>query len=357
MNELLYWIWLAQSGLNPIRQHEMLKLFGTPKALFACGEEDIILNNIDANIRHYILNKNLDTATTILETCTEKNITILTYHNENYPVLLKQIEDAPTVLYIRGELDNMQDAFPLAMVGTRYPTVYANKMAQKFSYELANAGMTIISGMARGIDTICHSGALKAGKPTFAVLGCGVDVTYPAENEEIKKIIESNGAVISEFPPGTAPLAQNFPIRNRIISGLSLGAFVIEGSAKSGTMLTVRNALEQGRDVFTIPTNLDNPKGEGNLILLQQGAKLVRTAADILEEYALNYTEQLINALTSEDKEKNPILTVLHNSIPMNTDQICRASKLSAAQANSMLTMLELSGKIVRLPGKCYILR
>ena len=355
MDNRLYWIWLTQSGLNPIRQRELLTLFGAPKEIYECTSNEYTLKNIDKRDFSHIKNKSLNKATSIWEECLNNNIHLLTYHDENYPELLKQIPDPPMVLYFRGNLGN--DSFPLAMVGTRYPTVYANKMAQKFSLELANAGMTIVSGMARGIDTICHSGALKAGKRTIAVLGCGVDVTYPAENEELKKVIEGNGAVISEFPPGTPPHAGNFPIRNRIISGLSIGTFVIEGSIKSGTMLTVRHALEQDRDVFTIPTNLDNLKGGGNLIMLQQGAKLVMTASDILEEYALNYTEQLVTALAPEMGEKDPILAALHNSIPMNIDQICKATSLSASVANSMITMLELSGKVVRLPGKCYILR
>jgi DNA processing protein len=297
-----------------------------------------------------------------LDDCIKENINIVLLHDNNYPALLSQIDDAPLVLYYRGKISNMAEDFPIAMVGTRRPSVYGVKMALKFSYELASAGMTIISGMARGIDTICHEGALKAGKPTIAVLGCGVDIVYPPENERIKKIIEESGAVISEYPPGTPPLAGNFPVRNRIVSGLSLGVLIVESGERSGTMITAGAASAYNRSLYTLPTNLDNKHGLGNFQAVRDGAQFILSPGDILADFALSEPVRVQKAL--EQKEENikdedslRILSVLSSSIPMNISTICDRTGLSPSCVSTKLTILEMENKICCLSGKRFILK
>lgn len=357
----LYWLWLSCSGLGTLKQLEAFRAFGVIENLFAADAAELTRQALDKSIVSKLSLKNLDKAKGILSECAAKDIQVLCYDDPDYPALLKKTIDPPVVLYVRGHLDNMADELPLAMVGTRSPSVYASQIAQQFSYEIASGGLTIVSGMARGIDTLCHRGALRAGKRTIAVLGCGVDIAYPSENSELKRIIEANGAVVSQFPPGTAPHAGNFPLRNSIISGLCLGVFVLEGTLKSGTMITVKLANEQGREVFALPTNIDNIRGTGNNLLIQQGAKMVLRVSDIFEEFALSYTDRMQNSISKSKKLKDPsqqlIVELLNPSVPVQIDDICRRANMSAAAVNSALTMLELSGSVSRLPGKKYILK
>jgi len=360
-DNILYYVWLSCLNLIPEKRVEVLNEFGSPKKAFEASADEIHLSNLCSNTKNVLLQKNLSVAHTVIEDSNQKDISIIPLGDPRYPKLLSEIIDPPIVLYVKGIIPDTSFFPPIAMIGTRNPSVYAVKMAKKFSYDIALGNMLVVSGLARGIDTLCHRGALTANKPTIAVLGCGPDVVYPSENSEIQRLISENGAIISEFPPGTAPHAMNFPLRNRIISGLSLGVFVIEGTPKSGTMITIRTATEQGRQVFTIPTNLDNPKGLGNLLLLQQGTKLVTNVTDIFEEFLLNYPEQIINAMGNPESKTNlsstqqNILEIIQPSTPIHIDEICRKVGQSAAEINVNLTMLELEGLITRLPGKTYI--
>lgn len=357
----IYWIWLSKLGLSLKKMAELATLFDYPEELYKASHSTLLYLGVDNATVKILANKNLSKANAILEYCTNNNIQLLCFGDDEYPELLKEIIDFPIVLYVKGDKSVMSSTLPLSMVGSRRPSIYATKTAEKFSFDIASSGMTIVSGMARGIDTICHKGAIRAGKPTIAVLGCGVDVTYPAENEDIKLAIEQNGCVISEFPPGTPPLHTNFPVRNRIISGISLGTFVVEGTLKSGSMITVRMAQEQGREVFTVPTNIDNIRGEGNNLLIQQGAKMVLKVSDVLEEFALSYTDRVNEVLSDREKTydvlEQSIIDVLNNSVPVNVDEICLVTKQSASVVNSKLTLLEVNGRVKRLPGKNYVLK
>ena len=360
-NEALYHIWLARH-VSSDKIYKVLEIFDTPQKAFEANNDAIFTAPLDESVKNAISNKDLKEAYKILEDCVKNGIRPITLDNAEYPELLKEIPGPPSVLYVKGTIPDLSQSISLAMVGTRNPSVYAVNMAKKFSYEIASGGMVIVSGLARGIDTLCHKGALSANMKTVAVLGCGVDVVYPSENTEIQRLVSENGAVISEYPPGVPPLAANFPARNRIISGLSQGVFVIEGTVKSGTMITCRLALEQGREVFTIPTNLDNPKGSGNIALIKQGAKVVEDVADVFEEFLMSFPETALTTMTKKDTAKisdsqKVIMRILEPSIPMYIDDICRKASQGAAEVNGNLTMLELKGLITRLPGKNYVLK
>lgn len=357
----IYWLWLSRLGLGLKKAAELSQLFDYPEELYKSSQSDLMYLGVDSATTRILSDKDLSRANSILDDCARSGVDLLCLDDENYPALLKEIIDFPLVLYTKGNRELLSSPLPLAMVGSRKPSVYASKTAQKFSFDIASAGMVVVSGMARGIDTICHKGALRAGKPTVAVLGCGADVTYPSENFDVKLAIEQEGCIVSEFPPGTPPLHSNFPVRNRIISGISLGTFVLEGTLKSGSMITVRLAQEQGREVFTIPTNIDNIRGEGNNMLLQQGAKMVLKVSDVLEEFALSYTERVNEVLSEREKNydvlEQDIIDVLTSSIPVNIDEICRLTRQSAGIVNSKLTLLEVNGRVRRLPGKNYVLK
>lgn len=212
-------------------------------------------------------------------------VQICTRLDENYPSSLKEIFDPPFLLYYRGTLSAHEDTMCLALVGSRIPTAYGAQIAQTMAYKLAKAGFTIVSGAAKGIDTKAHIGALKAQRRTIAVLGCGLDIAYPEENRDLLNAISQNGAVISEYPLGTLPIAGHFPARNRIINGISKGILVVEAAKKSGSLITAELALSEGRDVFAIPGNIYSAKSQGCHELIKQGAKLVTDVQDIIEEY------------------------------------------------------------------------
>jgi len=281
-----------------------------------------------------------------------KNISVVTWDEPDYPSLLKEIHDPPPLLYYQGNLKLLSNP-SLSIVGSRKHTNYGQEVAFSFASKLAaDCGLTIVSGMARGIDSWVHKGALEAGGATAAVLGCGVDICYPPENRNLKEKITSLGIVLSEFPPGVSPLPQNFPQRNRIISGLSLGTLVIEATEKSGALITAGFALEQGREVFAIPSGIVSPYSKGCHKLLKDGAKLVETVADILEELYLPLkNEQII----SNNEPLTGSLLDFVSYEPRLLEEIIMASKKSAAEVHVLLLELELDGKVKQLPGKYYI--
>lgn len=273
-----------------------------------------------------------------------------------YPPNLKKIPDPPPVLYCWGTLEYGDD-LAVALVGTRNPSPLGICHARDLSAQLIRQGFTVVSGMARGIDTAAHYGALEAGGRTLAVLGCGLDVVYPPENKELMRQIAGQGAVLTQYPLGTRPLAANFPARNRIISGLSLGVAVIEATEDSGSLITADFALEQGREVFAMPGTIENEGSKGPHKLIRQGAKLIESYRDILEELALPQQSPEETGPTCviglSDLEAK-IYAVL-NREPAHINQIQRQSGLSAAQVNQGLTQLELKGVAKRFPGQLYL--
>ncbi len=283
-------------------------------------------------------------------------IQVLICQDSGYPARLKEIYDYPPVLYLRGSL-LPEDEWCLAVVGTRRATVYGKQVTEELVTDLARNKITIVSGLARGIDTIAHRSALEAGGRTVAVFACGLDMVYPAENEKLARDIVENGAVLSEYPPGTRPRAENFPRRNRILSGLSLGVMVTEADETSGAMITARMALEQNREVFAIPGSILSPVSRGTNHLIQEGAKLVRECSDILEELNLTaVTRQMeMREVLPESETESALLKQL-GAEPTHIDEVCRKSGLSAAEVSGTLAMMELKGLVKQVGTMNYVL-
>ncbi|HOA35625.1 MAG: DNA-processing protein DprA [Dethiobacteria bacterium] len=293
------------------------------------------------------------------------NIVCLSLNSPEYPPLLKEIPQPPPLLYCRGRWLE-RDSQAVAIVGSRRCTFYGREVASRLAADLASAGFTVVSGMALGIDTAAHEGALEAGGRTIAVLGCSVERSYPAANRDLMEQIINSGAVISEFSLDTPPLPQHFPRRNRIISGLALGTVVVEASQKSGALITAFYALDQNREVFAVPGNVGSPYSRGCHRLIKEGARLVETAEDIIEELGISAAggsaaaeaaasakEQKIDAL--EDAERRLLELIPYH--PLHIDEIVRLSGADAARAGAYLISLELKGLVRQLPGKYFIRR
>lgn len=341
--------------------------------------------------------KQLDTASPdhayeICRLCDQKNISVYTYSDEGYPSKLKTIYDPPAVLYVSGNEKCLNEDMTIAVVGTRNCTVYGEKAAGKISEELAKTGFTIVSGFAAGIDSAAHRAAVMAGGRTIAVLGCGIDIDYPKCNSDIREAVMKNGVFVSEFPPGTPPLGKNFPLRNRIISGLSLGVFVAEAPLSSGALITADIAIEQGRDVFCLPPyNIFDKNCQGVVKYLRDGAVPVFSHLDIIYEYYTNFTHKLSSVKPSDEyassktdslvykkafTEKTPASTEEPAGIDENlqlTDEqhriaeclsgkklyiedICQATGFDMQTVLTELTELEMEDIVVSLPGKIYTL-
>ena len=286
---------------------------------------------------------------------------LIAISDADFPPLLKQIPDPPVALFVRGDAGLLASP-QLAMVGSRNPSVEGRRNAEEFAAYLSRCGLTIVSGMALGIDAASHRGALKAGGPTLAVWGTGLDRPYPPRNTDLAEEIAARGLLVSEFPPGTPPLPTHFPRRNRIISGLAVGTLVVEAASRSGSLITARLASEQGREVFAIPGSIHNPMARGCHRLLREGAKLVESAADILEELAPLLKLELpaadtaaegVSAAPPEDPEYRLLLNSL-DFAPTSVDSLVERTGLTPDVVSSMLLMLELQGHVEASPGGRY---
>ncbi len=280
----------------------------------------------------------------------------LTWHDPDYPSRLKEIYDYPPVLYVRGSLLS-EDEWCLAVVGTRRATVYGRQVTEEIIADLAQSRITIVSGLAKGIDSIAHQSALDAGGRSIAVFACGLDIVYPAENANLARRIMQQGALISEYPLATRPKAENFPRRNRIMSGLSLGVLVVEAGETSGAIITARLALEQNREVFAIPGSVLSPASNGTNHLIQEGAKLVRNYTDILEELnltAVAHQIELKEVMPPSDTES--LLLKQLSAEPTHIDEVCRASGLPVSTVSSTLAMMELKGLVKQVGTMNYVL-
>jgi len=283
-------------------------------------------------------------------------VKVFTSIDPEYPARLKEIYDYPPVLYVRGAL-MPEDEWCLGVVGTRRATVYGRQVAEEIVTDLAQSRITIVSGLAKGIDTIAHQSALDAGGRSIAVLGCGLDMVYPADNTDLARSIMSKGALISEYPLGTRPKAENFPRRNRIMSGMSLGILVIEADETSGAMITANLALEQNREVFAIPGSILSPVSRGTNQLIKEGAKLVQDYSDILEELnltAVAHQIEMKEIIPASDTEY--ILMKQLSAEPAHIDEICRNSSLPTATVSSTLAMMELKGLVKQVGIMNYVL-
>ncbi len=291
----------------------------------------------------------------IVENIFKKKISLLILPDKDYPERLKQIFDPPPVLYVRGKI-LPEDKFAIAVVGTRKITNYGKEVTELLVKELSSVGLTIVSGLARGVDSLSHKTALESKTRTIAVLGSGVDQIYPPQNEGLAKEIAENGAVISEYPPGMIALPGNFPARNRIISGLSLGVLVTEAGVDSGSLITAGLALEQNREVFAVPGPIYSQLSKGPSSLIKQGAKLVTTAEDVLEELNIKGKINKLNKeIIGENKEEILLIKLLENE-EKHIDQLIRESKFTTEKLNSLLMTMEISGKIKNLGGGNYSL-
>jgi DNA processing protein len=293
----------------------------------------------------------------------ERGIAFLLSSEEGYPALLHELHDPPLLLYAHGN-PKVLEIPGIAIVGTRRPTCYGLQMAQGLAADLAMRGLAIISGLARGIDAVAHRGCLEAQGKTVAVLGCGIDVVYPREHRQLTQRIIETGLLLSEFAPGTSPSPQNFPVRNRIISGLALGTMIVEASEYSGSLITARLAIEQNREVFALPGNITAPQSFGPNFLIKQGAKLVQSWRDVVEELPPELRLQILAreqaaaspqqelALLSADEER--ILNVLETDRAQQFDRIYRLCGLEISRVSDLLLSLEMRGFIRQAPGNLY---
>jgi DNA processing protein len=356
-----YWVWLSSLvKISPRKRYELLEYFKDPSNIWHSSIEELKrLEFLDRNIIDKLIDRQLRKETDFhLHKMLKSGIEVVTICDRKYPELLKHIYDPPAVIYVKGEL--LENEQLLAVVGSRRATVYGLDMAESLSYELSRNGLTITSGMARGIDSRAHTGALKAGGRTIAVLGCGLDIVYPSENKELMKRICDNGAVISEFLQDVPPIPFNFPARNRIISGISKGVAVIEANERSGSLITANYALEQGRDVFAVPGNINSSNSAGTNRLIRDGAKIVLDVKDIIDELKLvngdnNTSYKVLRKIPYENfncEEKAIIGKLMERTI--HIDAIARECGLSVQTVGSILIMLELSGFVEQLPGKFY---
>ena len=291
-----------------------------------------------------------------LERLSSNGLRALTWHHPGYPARLKEIYDVPPVLYLRGEL-LPEDGRSVAVVGTRKPTAYGREVGHRLTYDLARSGVTIVSGLARGIDAIAHRAAIEAGQRTLAVMGSGLDVIYPREHADLAAEIARNGAVMSEHPMGVRPNAQNFPRRNRIMSGMTLGTIVVEAPEGSGALITASHALEQNREVFAVPVNIFSPASRGaNRLISGSGAKLVTDYRDVLEELNLSSVGEQIEmvALFPQDETQAEVLRYVTYD-PVHMDEIVRSCSLPVPTVSGALAMMELKGLIKQVGGMNYI--
>lgn len=284
-----------------------------------------------------------------------KGIRIIDFLSREYPPLLLEIPDPPPYLYVNGDIGEYQPA--IAMVGSRRATGYGIQATTRLAAELADHGVTVVSGMARGIDTAAHRGAVEAGGKSIGVLGCGIDVVYPPENRSLFEELPEHGALVSEFPMGTPPLPANFPRRNRLISGLSLGVLVVEAAEKSGSLITAQFALEQGREVFAVPGSIASGASRGANRLIKQGAKLVESVSDILEElsYCENRGRIAVRAQPALPPQEGNLCATLAEG-PLQIDEIAGKAGLTVQELSVMLLRLELQGVVLQLPGKIFCL-
>jgi DNA processing protein len=350
-------------GLGPVRVRQLLEHFGDAPAILKASKAQLEhVYGIGPEIATAISNweKNVDLAGE-LKRIEQFGCKIVIQSDENYPELLKQIYDPPVVLYVKGNLST-KDKNSIAMVGSRMTTHYGIEVARKLAYQLAYIGVTVVSGGARGIDTAAHQGALSAKGRTIAVLGTGINIVFPSENAELFERIAATGAVMTQFPFNRPGDKQSFPIRNRIVAGMTLGTVVVEANLTSGALITAGMAVENGRQVFAVPGRIDSPRSKGCHELIKKGAKLCETAEDILTEF--EYLFPSSNRPSSQDKAELPAFALTENEKKLydlvakeekSIDEIIRESGLPVSTVSATLLALEMKRIIRQLPGKMFV--
>lgn len=396
MGALKYWIWMTNAGKVPGSYgFSVLEQFGSPEAAYAADDKAYDrLQDVPEWMKERLRNKSLTRAEEILEDCKRLGIRILTLRDTEYPERLRQIGDPPCVLYVKGQLPQIDDELTISVVGARKATPYGEATARRFAAELARQGAVVVSGVAQGVDSAALNGAMLGGGQVISVLGNGIDIPYPKSSESLYEDIPKTGVLLSEYPPGTLPDGIHFPVRNRIISGLSLGVLVVEGHDRSGSPITARRALEQNRDVFAVPGNWNASMSRGpNLLIQRSEAKLTMDAWDILEEYQYIYPHKIhprmplmqqkekhgveSNGQTAKEEEQNDaanvgqkvldlsknreeitddqkeVLLALQGRI-LTTDDLVERTGISARRVLSALTMLQMKQLVLEKAGKRF---
>jgi len=351
--------WIAFNmvrGIGPARLRLLRDYFGSLDAAWEASPLELARAGLDRRSIDALVTtrQNIDLDAT-MRRLDQLHVTVLTWDDPAYPQSLRTIDAPPPVLYVRGELTS-RDEWAVAVVGTRRPTAYGREVASMLAAGLARHGVTVVSGLARGIDGAAHQGALAGGGRTIAVLGSGIDIIYPAEHRRLAEEIIGHGALVSDYPVGTPPEAANFPPRNRIISGLSRGVVVVEGAEDSGALITADDAMEQGREVFAVPGNILARQSGGTNKLIQQGAKLVTSVEDILEDLNMvQATQQMeVQAAVPDNPLEARILTLLSGE-PLHIDEISRQVGLPISQVSATLALMELKGMVHQVGSMTYV--
>lgn len=336
-------------GIGPLRFRVLKRYFGSAEGIFKASEKELKETGLGKNlISKFIKFRKSFSLDKFISDFVKKGIKIISIDDEEYPKELLGIKGSPILLYALGDLSLLTDKLKIAVVGTRRPTGYGHEITKKLTEELVGAGFTIVSGMAMGIDGIAHKAALDNKRRTIAVLGCGVDICYPAINRKIYEEIRRRGLVLSEFPPGQRTSRGVFPARNRIIAGLSMGVLITEGAHDSGSLITARYAGEFGRDVFAVPGPITSEMSQATLFLLKQGAKPVSGVEDILDEYKIEYKrekqKQIIESFKALSQEERIIVEEIRKRGKIQIDEITRMANLPAAQVSALTSGLVIKG-------------
>ncbi|MGA8013197.1 MAG: DNA-processing protein DprA [Candidatus Acidiferrales bacterium] len=368
-DDYIGWLALALTpGLGARTAGKLLREFGSPDAIFNASLTALEAQRLPAAVAQALHSRRpLSDAAKELAQVQAAGCRLLTWDEPEYPARLREIYDPPPLLYVLGNIE-LLNRHLISVVGARRPTPYGNQMAERLSRDLADRGLVISSGLARGIDASAHKGALSsAAGATIGVLGCGIDVVYPKENKKIFEQIEQRGAIISEFPIGTFPAPQNFPIRNRIIAGMALGVVVVEGAQYSGSLITARLAMEFGREVFGVPGHVAQPSSFGPNQLIKQGAKLVTGWEDIVEELPTPVRAELMPVESASHEERaalvegslgpteRPLYGLLSVDEAQHVDELVELSGLTSSEVLAALFDMELKGVIRQLPGKQFL--
>lgn len=368
-DQYLGWLALALTpGLGARMAGKLLRAFGRPDAIFNASLTSLEAHKLPAAVAQAIHSRQpLSAAAKELAQAEAAKCRLLTWDEPQYPQLLREIYDPPPLLYVKGNAD-LLNRHAISIVGTRRPTPYGNQMAERLARDLADRGLIIVSGLARGIDACAHKGALRSVRGgTIGILGCGIDVIYPKENRKIFAEIEERGAIISEFPMGAFPAPQNFPIRNRLIAGIARGVVVVEGAQYSGSLITARLAMESSREVFAVPGNVTQPVAFGPNQLIKQGAKLVAGWEDVIEELPTPIRAELVPVETTDgaaraslveqslDPAGKTLYAMLEVDSARQVDDLVEHSGMSSSEVLSSLFELEMKGLVQQLPGKQFL--
>jgi DNA processing protein len=352
-----YWVGFnLVKGIGAVRFRALLDTFGSAQAAWEASPQALREAGLgQKTVENLLTVRSQDSLSRIWKQLETQGILLLTWEDDNYPRRLKEIDQPPPVLYVRGELRS-EDEWAVAIVGTRRVTPYGRQVAEEVASALARNGVTIVSGLARGVDSVAHQAALNAGGRTLAVLGTGVDQIYPPENRRLAQQVIAQGALVSDYPPGTSPEGQNFPPRNRIISGLSLAVVIVEAGLSSGALITASFAAEQGREVFAVPGNILSPQSQGTNRLIQDGARPLLNTQDILEALNLTMLTEYRTARVAlpADAVEAQLYQVLSRE-PMHIDEIRSLTEMPIEKVSSTLALMELKGMVRQVGGMNYI--